>query len=114
MNRLSIFGCIATIFLLVVSFLMLYKIIGLWAFIAAPVFTLFSIRPTEHENSTWIFFKQKYEYILCDECNKKIGHDLKWPRDAWKLENGKTLCRTCCIIDLEKRWTYLQEQQQKR
>ena len=34
----------------------------------------------------------------CADCGDKIGFD-EGPKDGWQLEDGRTVCHTCCVKD---------------
>jgi hypothetical protein len=34
----------------------------------------------------------------CADCGSPIGQD-KGPPDGWQLEDGRTVCQTCCVKD---------------
>ena len=35
---------------------------------------------------------------VCADCGGPIGED-KGPPDGWQLEDGRTVCHTCCVLD---------------
>ena len=37
----------------------------------------------------------------CADCNGPIGQD-NGPWDGWQLEDGRTVCRACCVADTRK------------
>lgn len=36
--------------------------------------------------------------VICSDCGGLIGQD-KGPPDGWQLEDGRTVCHACCVID---------------
>jgi hypothetical protein len=39
--------------------------------------------------------------VICADCGGPIGQD-KGPPDGWQLENGRTVCHSCCVADFCK------------
>lgn len=37
----------------------------------------------------------------CADCNGVIGHD-DGPPDGWQLEDGRTVCHSCCVRDTKQ------------
>lgn len=35
---------------------------------------------------------------LCADCSTEIGRD-NGPKDGWQLEDGRTVCNSCCAAD---------------
>lgn len=38
--------------------------------------------------------------IQCDDCGDPIGQD-DGPPDGWQLEDGRTVCHSCCLRDFQ-------------
>lgn len=36
--------------------------------------------------------------LLCADCGSVVGHD-NGPVDGWQLEDGRTVCHSCCVED---------------
>ncbi|MCP5014249.1 MAG: hypothetical protein GY938_03080 [Ketobacter sp.] len=39
--------------------------------------------------------------LLCADCGAQVGQD-KGPSDGWQLEDGRTVCHACCVLDFGK------------
>lgn len=39
--------------------------------------------------------------LLCADCGGQVGQD-RGPPDGWQLEDGRTVCHECCLIDFDK------------
>ena len=39
--------------------------------------------------------------LLCADCGAEIGKD-SGPKDGWQLEDGRTVCHSCCAADTRK------------
>lgn len=39
--------------------------------------------------------------VLCADCGCAIGHD-SGPADGWQLEDGRTVCQSCCVKDTKQ------------
>lgn len=39
--------------------------------------------------------------LLCADCGCEIGRD-EGPPDGWQLEDGRTVCHRCCVVDFGK------------
>ena len=39
--------------------------------------------------------------LLCADCGTLIGKD-RGPKDGWQLEDGRTVCHQCCVVDTKK------------
>lgn len=37
----------------------------------------------------------------CADCGCVIGQD-DGPKDGWQLEDGRTVCQSCCVKDLRR------------
>jgi hypothetical protein len=37
----------------------------------------------------------------CADCNAPIGRD-SGPPDGWQLEDGRTVCHSCCRVDFQQ------------
>lgn len=37
----------------------------------------------------------------CADCGAPIGQD-KGPPDGWQLEDGRTVCHACCVVDTRR------------
>ena len=37
----------------------------------------------------------------CADCSAEVGSD-SGPPDGWQLEDGRTVCNSCCIIDTKR------------
>ena len=37
----------------------------------------------------------------CADCGGPIGQD-KGPLDGWQLEDGRTVCHACCVVDFRR------------
>lgn len=37
----------------------------------------------------------------CAECHGPIGKD-DGPEDGWQMEDGRTLCHSCCVADTQQ------------
>lgn len=44
--------------------------------------------------------------LLCADCGTEIGHD-DGPKDGWQLEDGRTVCHSCCITDTKKQVNFI-------
>jgi hypothetical protein len=46
--------------------------------------------------------KQEYPVpppaVACADCGGPIGED-KGPPDGWQLEDSRTVCHACCVLD---------------
>jgi hypothetical protein len=38
--------------------------------------------------------------IKCADCGKPIGET--GPPDGWQMEDGRTVCQSCCVADLKR------------
>jgi hypothetical protein len=38
---------------------------------------------------------------FCEDCHHPIGND-DGPPDGWELEDGRTVCDSCCSADLQR------------
>ena len=36
--------------------------------------------------------------LICPDCGVEIGFD-EGPSDGWQLEDERTVCNACCIVD---------------
>lgn len=39
--------------------------------------------------------------LKCADCRSVIGQDVG-PKDGWQLEDGRTVCHSCCVADTKK------------
>ena len=39
--------------------------------------------------------------MSCADCNGPIGQD-DGPPDGWQLEDGRTVCHACCVVDTNR------------
>ena len=37
----------------------------------------------------------------CADCGARIGDD-SGPLDGWQLDDGRTVCNACCLLDLKR------------
>lgn len=40
-------------------------------------------------------------FVRCADCGGPIGRD-RGPQDGWQLEDGRTVCQRCCVVDFGK------------
>ena len=41
------------------------------------------------------------DYQECADCGEEIGKD-NGPPDGWQLEDGRTVCNSCCVADTKR------------
>lgn len=46
-------------------------------------------------------YSKNMQYRRCADCGVQIGLD-DGPPDGWQLEDGRTVCQNCCVLDLKK------------
>ena len=40
-------------------------------------------------------------HTYCADCGIQIGKD-EGPPDGWQLEDGRTVCHACCVLDTQR------------